>query len=57
MKPALVYTCPCCRALVDYGCLCANPPTIDQLVGHDTVRAAKEHLRRMAPVEKPETGE
>ena len=41
---ALIFTCPLCRAIVDYSCLCDEQPTISQYVGHATVGEAKAHI-------------
>lgn len=48
---ALVYTCPKCRTIVDYSCMCKEPPSISELAGHDTVDAAKAHVEK---TNKPE---
>lgn len=44
---ALIYTCRTCGTIVDYSCMCAAPPPIERLTGHDSVEDAKEDVRRM----------
>lgn len=42
-----IFTCPACRAIVDYGCICAEPQPSDQWEGHDTVESAKARVDDM----------
>lgn len=48
MSGFLIFTCPHCRAIVDYSCLCDVPPDISAYTGHATVADAKAHVREMA---------
>lgn len=52
MSGALIFTCPFCRAVVDYTCLCDEPPPLSNYTGHATVEEAKahvDHLRQAHP--------
>lgn len=46
MSGSLIFTCPFCRAVVDYTCLCDEPPPLGKYVGHATVEEAKAHVRQ-----------
>ena len=42
-----VWTCPHCRAIVDYSCLCDLPGPTDDWIVHDSVYEAKAHVAKM----------
>ena len=43
---AMMLTCPHCRALVDYSCLCDEPAPDNDYIEHESVDAAKLWVRR-----------
>ncbi len=52
-----IFTCPICRTIVDYSCMCPEPRDIADFVGHDTVDEAKAHVDKMhsSPAEWKQT--
>lgn len=51
MTGSYIFTCPHCRAVVDYACLCPTRPPFSDWIGHDTVAEAKEWI--LAPICHP----
>lgn len=48
MTGSYIFTCPHCRAVVDYACLCPTQPPFSDWIGHDTVVSAKAWVDDLA---------
>lgn len=49
MSGLYMFTCPVCRSIVDYGCMCDEPQPHDRWEGHDSFEAAKARADEMRP--------
>ena len=49
MTGSYIFTCPHCRAVVDYACLCPTQPPFSDWIGHDNVAAAKTWVDAQKP--------